>query len=183
VPQDSVVAAPRIRRPSPWSSRLPWLDALPRGRLLPDRLWQARHRALTLVLWLHVPALALFGLARGMGAHVLVDVGVLVAFALVGSSRHASRTVRSIATSSGLVASSAMLVHIWGGTIEAHFHFFVVVSLLILYQDWVPFLVAIGFVIAHHGVMGGLMPESVYAHGAAHRNPWLWALIDRKSVV
>ncbi len=177
MPNGSVVSAPSARRPSKWSSRPPWLDALPRGRLLPDHLWQARHRALTLVLWLHVPALALFGLARGMGPHVFLDVGILVGFAIVAGSRQASRTLRSIATSAGLVAASAMLVHIWGGTIEAHFHFFVVVSLLILYQDWIPFLVAIGFVIAHHGVMGALAPESVYAHGGAHRNPWLWAFI------
>ena len=56
---------------------------------------------------------------------------------------------------------SALLVHIWGGTIEAHFHFFVVMSLLMLFQDWVPFLVAIGYVVVHHGLVGALAPESV----------------------
>lgn len=154
-----------------------WLELLPKGSLLPDHLWQRRHRAITTLLWLHIPALALFGLARGMGAQVLLDVLVLAGFALVASARGLSRTIRSIAGSTGLVTCSALLVHIWDGTIEAHFHFFVVVSLLMLYQDWVPFLIAIGYVVLHHGVMGALMPESVYSHAAARSDPWLWALV------
>jgi diguanylate cyclase len=164
----------RRRRPSRSPS---WLQLLPKGRLLPDHLWQRRHRAITALLWLHVPALALFGLARGMGVHVFLDVLLLAGFALAASSGRLNRTVRSIAGSTGLVTCSALLVHIWGGTIEAHFHFFVVVSLLMLYQDWVPFLIAIGYVVGHHGVLGALMPETVYAHAAAQTQPWLWALV------
>ena len=124
-----------------------------------------------------MPVLAAFGLARGMGPHVLADVAVLAGFALVAGSSLPSRTVRSIAGSVGLVTSSAILVHVWGGTIEAHFAFFVVVSILMLYQDWVPFLIAIGFVVIHHGIVGGLAPTSVYAHDGAHSNAWKWALI------
>jgi hypothetical protein len=165
------------RRAAPLSSRIPWLESLPRGRLLPDHLWQRRHRAITILLWLNVPALALFGLARGMGWHVLVDVAGLAGFALIAASRTPSRTIRSIAGSLGLVTCSALLVHIWAGTIEAHFAFFVVVSLLMLYQDWVPFLIAIAFVVVHHGVLGALAPASVYAHEGAQSNPWKWAVI------
>src|SRR5918999_1095893 len=153
------------------------LELLPRGRLLPDPLWQRRHRGLIILLWLHVPALALFGLARGMGAHVVTDVLVLAAFALLASSPRLGRTGRSIAGSAGFVTSSALLVHIWDGTIEAHFHFFVVVTLLMLYQDWVPFLIAIGYVIVHHGALGALAPSSVYSHPAAQADPWLWAVV------
>jgi diguanylate cyclase (GGDEF)-like protein len=172
------------RRSLPLSARLPWLQALPRGRLLPDHLWRRRHRAITLLLWLHVPALALFGLARGLGLHVLVDVGLVAGLALIAGSERVSRNVRSIAGSLGLVTCSALLVHIWGGTIEAHFHFFVVVSLLMLYQDWVPFLIAIAFVVVHHGFVGAIEPGAVYAHGGGTGDdPWKWALIHGGFVV
>jgi diguanylate cyclase len=154
-----------------------WFEWLPKGRLLPDHLWQRRHRAITVLLWLHIPALAVFGTARGMGAHVLLDVLVLLAFALAAGSGRLSRRVRSIAGSIGLVTCSALLVHLWDGTIEAHFHFFVVVSLLMLYQDWMPFLIAIGYVVVHHGLMGALAPESVYSHAGAQTRPWVWALV------
>src|SRR4051794_20828593 len=38
---------------------------LPRGNLLDDSAWQRRHRILRVLLALHVPALAVFGLAMG----------------------------------------------------------------------------------------------------------------------
>ena len=31
---------------------------LPQGRSLPDAVWWGRHRAILIILWLHVPALA-----------------------------------------------------------------------------------------------------------------------------
>jgi hypothetical protein len=75
------------------------------------------------------------------------------------------------------VTSSAVLVHFSGGTIEAHFHFFVVVILLTLYEDWIPFLIAFGYVVVHHGLAGSLAPQSVYNHPDAIADPWKWALI------
>jgi hypothetical protein len=51
----------------------------------------------------------------------------------------------------GLLTSSALLVHLTGGLIESHFHFFVIVPLLTLYGDWSVFLLAIGYVAVHHG--------------------------------
>src|SRR5438477_7193124 len=44
----------------------------------------------------------------------------------------------------GLVTASALLVHLAGGVMELHFHFFVMVALITLYEDWLPFLLAIG---------------------------------------
>ena len=39
----------------------------------------------------------------------------------------------------GLLTCSALLVHFWDGRIEAHFHFFVILSALALYEDWAPY--------------------------------------------
>jgi PAS domain S-box-containing protein len=70
-----------------------------------------------------------------------------------------------------------MVVHLSGGYIEAHFHFFVVIAIVALYQDWVPFLIALGFVVIHHGLGGMLMPSAVYNHPDAVADPWRWAAI------
>jgi diguanylate cyclase (GGDEF)-like protein/PAS domain S-box-containing protein len=75
------------------------------------------------------------------------------------------------------MAASALLVHLWSGAIEAHFMFFVMVALLSVYQDWVPFLVALAFVVVHHGAVGVLHPAAVYDHADAVEHPWTWALI------
>ena len=85
--------------------------------------------------------------------------------------------LRVAAASAGLIRCSAVLVHLSGGYIEAHFHFFVMIGILTLYQEWTPFLVAIAYVVVHHGLGGVLAPESVYNHPDAVDHPWRWALI------
>ena len=44
-----------------------------------------------------------------------------------------------------------------------------------LYQDWLPFLVAIAYVVGEHGIVAVLLPTAVYNHADAQANPWLWA--------
>ena len=68
-------------------------------------------------------------------------------------------------------------MHLWGGVIEAHFHFFVMVVVLSLYEDWLPFLLAAAYVVIHHGLTGALDPGSVYNHADAIAHPWKWAAI------
>ena len=150
----------------------------PHGGSLPEEVWKRRHRAIVLLLWGHVLGLPLFALIRGYGpVHSLVEGGAVVVFAALASLHARGSTFRSAMAALGLLTSSAVLVHLSGGTIEVHFHFFVVVGVLTLYEDWVPFLVAIGYVVVHHGVIGTLSPETVFNHPAARAHPWTWAAI------
>jgi diguanylate cyclase (GGDEF)-like protein len=68
-------------------------------------------------------------------------------------------------------------VHLSGGLIEMHFHFFVVVALLTLYQDWLPYLTAIALTVLEHGIAGAIDGHAVYNHANAETHPWTWALI------
>jgi PAS domain S-box-containing protein len=155
--------------------------ALPTGRSLPDEAWSRRHRALLGLLWLHAPAIALFALYRGFGLrHSLLEGSVVIAIASLATfatQQGTSRKLCSGLVSFGLLTSSAIVVHISGGYIEAHFHFFVMLSILLLYEDWFPFLLAFAYVVLHHGVAGTLDPESVYNHPGAQAHPWKWATI------
>ncbi|HUF53220.1 MAG TPA: EAL domain-containing protein [Dehalococcoidia bacterium] len=63
------------------------------------------------------------------------------------------------------------------GLIEMHFHFFIMLSVIALYQEWVPFLLSIVYVLIHHGLGGVIDPESVFNHPDALSNPWKWAAI------
>jgi diguanylate cyclase (GGDEF)-like protein len=149
---------------------------LPAGRPLTDDRWNARHLGIAILLWLHVPALFVMGLATHHTAvHSFVDVFPIAACGTVALMKQHGRHLRSGAATLGLVISSAVLVHLSGGNVEMHFHFFVVVGVITLYQDWVPFGLAILFVVLHHGVVGVIAPRAVYNHGAAQRDPWLWA--------
>jgi anti-sigma regulatory factor (Ser/Thr protein kinase) len=149
---------------------------LPRGGRLPLATWRNRHRGIVRLLWLHVALIPAYGLMRGYAFHHLVlEASVIVAAALVASSEKVSRPVRTVVASLGLLACSGILVHLSGGVIEMHFHFFVMVAVVSLYQDWAPFLTAIGFVFVQHGLFGALDAHSVFNHGDAIAHPWRWA--------
>ena len=131
-----------------------------------------------MLLWLHVPGVFLFGLLSGAGAgHSLFEAAIVGAPALAASVLGERRRLSTIIASVGLMTASAVIVHVSGGVIEMHFHFFVMVGVIVLYEDWAPFLVAIGYVVLHHGVGGMLSPEDVYNHPSAWAHPWRWAAI------
>jgi diguanylate cyclase len=156
--------------------RRPWF--LPEGRHLSDEVWAQRHRGLTWLLWAHVPALYVFALIRGWGAGSgALQVGVLIVPAGIAMVPWLSRNVRSSSTSIGLVIAASVLVHLAGGSTEAHFQFFVVVAFLTLYQSWLPFLLALGYVVLEHGILGALDPSVVYNNPSAIAHPWKYAII------
>lgn len=125
------------------------------------------------ILWAHVLLLPVFSVARGDGvASSVAAVGVVAVPGVVATLAGAGRRARSVAVVFGLLSASAVLVHAWDGQIEGHFHFFVMIAVLALYEDWVPFGLAIVYVVVQHGVLGAVSPQSVYSHGG---NPWLWA--------
>src|SRR5258706_341440 len=162
---------------------------LPAGGLLPEDIWRRRHRFLVGLTWLHAAIIALVGpvagyrwdlspgalLSDGTVLHTLGEGLLVASSALLAGRRRFKRTVRASLVALGLISSSAIFVHLSGGYIELHFHFFVMLVFLALYQDWLPFGLAILYVAVHHGVLGVLWPREVYNHAAAIDAPWTWA--------
>lgn len=106
--------------------------------------------------------------------HALFEGSVLVFPALIASVAR-KRLIRALAATFGLFTASGILVHFSGGTIEAHFHFFVMVTLISLYEAWLPYLLAIAYVVVHHATVGIIDPASVYNHPSAISDPVTWA--------
>ncbi len=157
---------------------------MPRGGTLPDDVWRSRHRGILAVLWIHVPALFVFSLARGKPLlHGLLDACIVASPAVAAQLSLSRRRESTVFAAIGLMTSSAVLVHLSGGVIEAHFHFMVMVGVVMLYQDWWPFLISIGFVLLHHGVVGVLTPQDVYNHKGAWEHPWAWAGVHASAIV
>jgi GGDEF domain-containing protein len=153
-------------------------DSLPEGRAIAEEVWQRRHRGMIALLWLHVPGVFLYGIAtRHSVVHSFSESSIVVMAALGCRFGPKGRRFQSIMATLGLTASSAILVHLSGGLIEFHFHYFITLAVVSLYHDWTPFLVAVGFVAVQHGVMGVLDPRSVYNHTDAITHPWKWAAI------
>ncbi len=70
------------------------------------------------------------------------------------------------------VAWSALLIHLSGGRIEAHFHVFGSLAFLAFYRDWRVIVSATAFVAADHFLRGMWFPQSVY--GVAVASPFRW---------
>ena len=148
------------------------------GRLMSDvtlseQAFAARHRVLRLLLWAHVPVILVLGyftgqLSPGHHAPLLLAVlgGVMVCGVIAGLAT--SQRGRAISTSVGFLLASDALVHAGGGMVDLHFHFFVVIALIGLYQDWIAFALAVVLVAAHHFGFGVLAPELVFGGHSGH---------------
>ena len=147
---------------------------LPRGTTLPDAQWEGRHRGMIRLLWAHAVLLPLLALGYGNPVdHALLEGAIISAFALPATLlRGGSRRPQALLVSLGLLTCSATLVHIMQGAIEAHFHYFVMVSVLSLYEDWSTYLTAIAYVLFQHGIGSLFAQHYVFAHEGG---PWLWA--------
>jgi len=113
-------------------------------------------------------------LGHGYGLlHSAIEGAVIVPFALLGGLGLPRRS-RAVIAAMGLLTCSAVLVHITGGLIEAHFHFFVAVTILSLYEDWTVYGLAIAYVLLHHGIAASALGEPVYDHAGG---AWRWAAV------
>ena len=148
---------------------------LPEGGVLPDDVWAQRHRAILIVLWLHFPGLMVFGLLRGLSSLEMVVHGVILLTTSLAATLVHRRRPATVLTAVALLTCSAVLVRMSGGVIEMHFHYFVMVGVVTLYQDWWPFLIAIAYVVVQHGLAGIIDPSAVYNHAEAVDHPWEWA--------
>lgn len=146
-----------------------WL--MPKVRLS-DAAFRSRHRALTVVLWLHAPVLVVLAVVNGhavVGKHAhgaawlvwCFIAGAVLCALVAGIAR--TRRGGSGAVSIGLLLAAMALVHAGNGLTDLHFHFFVVLGLISLYQDWLPLFLGILIVGVHHLVIGMTMPETPQA--------------------
>lgn len=70
-----------------------------------------------------------------------------------------------IVVSVALTVYSYLFVFMSGGSIEMHFHFFMVMALLIVYSDWRLGWVVLVLTAAHHGILNYVAPHWVYFYG------------------
>jgi PAS domain S-box-containing protein len=145
---------------------------LPHGQSLPEREWQSRQRILRWLLWAHVVVLPVVTLLYDQGVgQAALDLITPSFFAIVAQLKLGGRRAQSLVVTVGLLSCSALLVHITGGVNQSYFYFFVMVAALALYEDWLPFAVAIGYVLVQQGVTAEIVDYD------EANSPWRWALV------
>ena len=157
--------------------------ALPKGGYLPDLIWQRRHSGILVFLWLHVGAFLAIGTTSGDRRTAIGVASLIAAVTILAGIPHLSKRMRACAATLGLLGCSAYFIHLAQGLTEARFYFFVVLGIITLYQDWIPFLLAVAFVFLHEGIAGSIDPTTIYSHSDAWAHPWRWAAIHAAIVV
>jgi PAS domain S-box-containing protein len=177
-------------RPTPSGFLETLWEFLPSGESLPAPVWQSRHRFLLRLTWLHASLIAviavMFGDSWELSLAALVRDGtmlrtiaeaIIVGFFASVAALTTGRALPPVAVGFGLISASAFLVHLSGGAIEFHFHFFVVLAFLALYQDRISYILVLVYLLIYHAVIGALWPHYVYNHPAALAAPWSWAAV------
>jgi len=70
------------------------------------------------------------------------------------------------------MCTSAILIHLSGGRIEAHFHVFGSLAFLAVYRDWRVLITASAMVVVDHVLRGAYWPQSIY--GVLTPVWWRW---------
>ncbi len=150
------------------------IRTLPTGSAVTDADFAVRHRLITWFLAANTPVLAVIGLARGFSLpHAGFEALPPLLLAL-WARRAAGRFLSSGLASLGLVVGASILVHMTGGITEAHFQWFVALSLIGLYVDVRPFVVGLLYTVIHHAGLSLLAPAEAFASPEAQRKPLLW---------
>lgn len=103
----------------------------------------------------------------GMGsAAITVALAALVTSMIVLThGRLRSHYLWRILVTIGLVFYSYLFVYISGGSIEMHFHFFMVAAVLAVFADWRLGWILVVFTALHHGILNFVEPGWVYYYG------------------
>ena len=132
------------------------------------------------ILYAHVPVLLTVALVFGESLeHSAQEAGLVLILALVAKQLR-SRLARSLLAATALLTCSALLVHFTGGLIEAHFHFFVAVTVLAFYESRAVYALAVAYVLVHHGILGAWFSDGVrvFDHpGYPGVTAWVWASV------
>ncbi len=141
------------------------------GRLAPfDDLGGMRRymaRAFAVLLWLHVPVVALIAFSNRMP---VVPIGGVMALAAgIGTLATAlwGGDLRARCTLAAALTVAPMLM-VYAGTgpwqTDYHMYFFVIFGMLVAFVDWRPIMLSAALTGAHHVVLAALFPDAVFEH-------------------
>ena len=170
-------------------------ESIPDGSKIDADTWDRRHRIMLVIAALHVPLLVGLGLLEGpepisgatlpaIGTSELVLwVGAVGALTAVAALPMLPRRARSGAIALALTWASTVLVSFSGGFIEAHFHYFVAVVWLAMYEDWVPLAIGVAVVAGTHQLFSVLEMGMMFNHEPAMQNHGFWSNVHAAFVL
>jgi GAF domain-containing protein/anti-sigma regulatory factor (Ser/Thr protein kinase) len=131
-----------------------------------------------MIAWLHaigLPALAY--LNERSSTLALLAGGPIAVLAAVGSVRQLSQRLRTLAVTTALLISTAVVILVAASVPEAHLHLFAIVPVIALYQDATAFALTLAYV-AIHRVLGIVFPALPFNEALGQVDPWIWTVVQ-----
>ncbi len=142
-----------------------------------DKLRTRFGQFLALLLWLHVPIMALVAMAVGRSPVLPALAAILLAGAYhLSWQRHGIAPTTRYVSAVALMGEPALLVYLLAGhawQMDMHMYFFALLALTIAWCDWCAILVAAAAIAAHHLMLDVLLPFAVFPRGADMARVWL----------
>lgn len=98
-------------------------------------------------------------------AMIIAVAAVLIPVMLEKIIKAKSHYLWRIMVTVSLVFFSYLFVFISGGSIEMHFHFFIIAALIVMYADWRLGWILLVLTGLHHGILNYIEPGWVYFYG------------------
>ena len=95
---------------------------------------------------------------------VIIALSVTIILSII-KNKIQNRYLWRVLVTITLTLYSYLFVYISGGSIEMHFHFFMMAALLVVYADWRLGWILLLFTGLHHGVLNYFEPGWVYYYG------------------
>jgi PAS domain S-box-containing protein len=155
----------RTDRMFAWLMAAQWLAGIMAALWISPRTWDGQQSQTHIHLW---AAILLGGLISGFP----------ILMAVIRPGTVLTRHVIAV----GQMLTSGLLVHLTGGRIETHFHYFGSLAFLAFYRDWRVMLTATVVVTIDHFARGVFWPQSIFGVQAAGSWRWLehaaWVLFE-----
>ena len=103
------------------------------------------------------------GIPEAIVAFGIAALAALVPIFLAGKIHN--HYVWRVVVTTALTVYSYLLVFVSGGSIEMHFHFFIIAALLVVYADWRLGWILFVLTGLHHGILNYVEPGWLYFYG------------------
>ncbi len=116
------------------------------------------------------------GATSSPNKHLIASIvlgGIVALFPFVLARLKAGELITRLATGIAFAFMGGLFVHVGGGRIEYHFHYFASMAILSLYRDWRVLIAATVVAAADHAFRGIFWTQSMYGIETASKLRWI----------
>ena len=142
--------------------------------------------------WGVLVALAMFvspktwiGASSSTNNHLIASIvlgGLVAGFPVMLAWRKSGELITRLSIGIAFALMGGLYVHVGGGRIEFHFHYFVSMAILAIYRDWRVLIAATIFAAADHAFRGVFWTQSMYGIATASKLRWIehaiWLVLE-----